>query len=206
MTAMELIRSLLKQQAQAGTKASRPQEAAMCIVWLLLGESLLAEALVSEASVHRPTRSRIWVATFTASNGGQTCRSTGLSDRNQALQLAKRWEAEARAQRVAAGRAAARPSLRAGRREPGIGGPLTQREVALLLKISERAVRLVERRAIQKLFNHPSLRQVWRRYLAGELDEGQRNLTPEEITALFKLAHTAQEWLVLRKVTRMVRG
>ena len=182
------------------------QEAVRCIVRISLDESPLAKALVSEASVHRPTRSRNWVATFTASNGGRTWRTTGLTDRNQALLLAKRWEAEARAQRIAAGRTAAKPTLRTGHRAPGTGGPLTQKEVALLLKISERAVRLVERRAMQKPFNHPSLKQVWRRYLAGELDEGEWNLTPEEISALFRLARTAQEWLVLRKVTRMVNG
>lgn len=206
MKAMKLIWRLLQQEPQAGTKLTRTQEAATCIVHCLLDESPLAEALVSEASVHRPTRSRIWAATFTGPTGGQSCRSTGLTDRTQALLVAKRWEAEARAQRVAAGRTGTKPTLRAGRREPGKGGALTQKEVALLLKISERAVRLVERRAMQKLLNHPSLRQVWRRYLAGELDEGERNLTPEEIGVLFKLAHTAQEWLVLRKVTRMVRG
>jgi hypothetical protein len=206
MTAMKLIGSVLKQKTQAGTKPTRTQEAAEKVVSLFLDESPLAEVLVSEASLHRPTRSRIWVATFTGPNGGQTWRSTGLADRNQALLLAKRWEAAARCQRAAAGRTAAKPTLRAGRREPGSDGPLTQKEVALLLNISERAVRLVERRACQKLFNHPSLRQVWRQYLAGELDEDQWNLTPEEINALLKLAHTAQEWLLLKRVTRMIRG
>jgi hypothetical protein len=36
--------------------------------------------------------------------------------------------------------------------------------------------------------------------------EGHWNLTQEESNALFKLAHTAQEWLALRKVTRVLRG
>jgi hypothetical protein len=71
--------------------------------------------------------------------------------------------------------------------------------------LSERAVRLIERRAIQKLFTHPSLRQVWNKYLAGELDEDQWNLTQEEVNTLFRLVRTAKEWLVLRKVTQALR-
>jgi hypothetical protein len=129
-----------------------------------------------------------------------------LSDREAALLLAKRWEEQARVQRAAVGSIAWKSTLRAGRREQGTGGPLSQREIAILLGISERAVRLVERRAIQKLLNHPSLRQVWRQYLAGELDEDQWKLTPEEISALFKLARTPQAWRLLVKVTRLVRG
>jgi hypothetical protein len=174
---------------------------------LLLDEARLADVIVCEASVHRGKRSRIWIASFTGSAGGQVWRSTGLTDRNQALRLARRWEAEARTQRSVAGHTATKPILRVRHRETSKGvEPLSQCEVAILLGISERAVRLVERRAIQKLLNHPSLRQVWRRYLAGELDESEWNLTQEEIRALFKLAQTAKEWLLLKKVMRIVQG
>jgi len=204
MSGMKSSKALLQQKPPNEPRLGKTQEAARCIVRFLLDESPLTAALVSEASVHRPTRSRVWVATFTGPTGGQTWRSTGLTDRNQALLLAKRWEAEARVQRVAAGRTAAKPTLRVSRKEPGTGGPLTQKEVALLLNMSERGVREVERRAFQKLFNHPLLRQAWREYLAGELDEDQWNLTPEEIYALFKLARTAEEWLLLKKVARII--
>jgi hypothetical protein len=143
------------------------------------------------------------MASFTGP-AGQMWKSTGLSNRNQALLLAKHWEAEARAQRDASGRAARKPIFRSKEADKGIK-PLSQREIATLLGISERAVRLIERRAFQKLFEHPALRQIWRRYLAGELDEHQANLTSEEIRALFKLGRNAQEWLVLQKVTRLIR-
>lgn len=205
MSATKPSKTLVQEMRLNGTEFARTSEAANRVVRCLLDESAVADAIVCEASVHRAKRSLVWMASFTGP-AGQAWRSTGLTDRNQALLLARVWEKEASRQRTAAGHIAAKPTLRVGHREPGTGGPLSQREVALLLGISERAVRLVERRAIQKLFNHPSLRQVWRRYLAGELDEGQWNLTPEEISALFKLARTAQEWLLLKKVTRMVRG
>jgi hypothetical protein len=200
---MNLIERLLQTEPQAGMQSTRTSEAARRVVRFLLDESPFAEAPICEASVHRPTRSRVWVATFTGPTGGQIWRSTGLASRDQALLLAKRWESEARAQRAAG--TPVRPKLRVGRREPGTAGPLTQKEIAQLLNISERAVRLIERRAIQKLFNHPALRQVWRKYLAGELDEDLWNLTQEEINALLRLARTAQEWLLLRRVTQAFR-
>lgn len=205
MGIMKPSKALLRQKRPNGAKLTGIHEAAEQIVSRLLEEGPLAEALVSEASVHRPRRSRVWVASFTGPSGGQMWRSTGLTDRNQALLVAKRWEAEARAQRVAAGRITAKPTLRVGRREPGSSGPLSQREVALLLGISERAVRLIERRAFRKLFNHPSLRHIWRQYVGGELNEHQANLSPEEVDALFKLARTPQEWHLLVKVTRLIR-
>ncbi len=41
----------------------------------------------------------------------------------------------------------------------------------MVLKMSERGVREVERRAFKKLRDHPLLKQIWRQYLAGGLDE-----------------------------------
>jgi hypothetical protein len=204
MTAMKLIRTLLRQKPQDGTKVSRTQEAAKLIAHVLLNESPVADFILCEASIHRPTRSRIWVACYTGERGGQVWRSTGLTDRDRALTVARRWEALARAGRAAAGRVASQPTLPVSRKQPGTGGPLTQKEVALLLKISERAVRLIERRAVRKLFNHPLLRQAWRQYLAGELDEDQWRLTQEEIRTLFHLARTPEEWRLLQKVIRLV--
>jgi hypothetical protein len=119
--------------------------------------------------------------------------------------VARGWEAEARAQRARLGRTARRPILRVRHSQPGIGaGPLTQKEVGLLLGMSERSVRAVERRAFKKLFNHPLLRQVWRQCLAGELDEEHLPLTPEEIEALVGAARTSEERLLIEKVLRLV--
>lgn len=146
---------------------------------------------MSEASVHLPKRSRVWQAVFTGPEGGQVWRSTGLTDREQALLVAKQWEREARAEHAKLGRSPRRPAMCVRRTTPLTGtGPLTQREVAMLLNISERAVKAIERRAIQKLRNHPMLREVWQQFLSGELDEDQLILTSEEVEALFHLART----------------
>ena len=180
---------------------------AATIVSALLGERPLAETSVCEASVHLPQRSRVWVAAFTGHNGGQVWRSTGLTDHDQALVLAKHWEAKARAQRIRWGRPARKPILRVRREQPGSvrSGLLTQREVAQLLGMSERGVRAVERRAFEKLRQHPVLRQAWQQFLAGELDEHQLDLTPEEIEALFNLARTPEERGVIEKVLRLIQ-
>ena len=180
---------------------------AATIVSTLLDEQPLAAVPVCEASVHLPQRSRVWVAAFTGHNGGQVWRSTGLTDHDQALVLAKHWEAEARAQRLGLGRPLQRPILRVRREEPGTArsGPLTQKEVARLLNMSERGVRAVERRAFEKLRQHPLLRQAWQRYLAGELDEHQLGLTPEESEALFNLIRTPEERGLIQKVLRLIQ-
>jgi hypothetical protein len=115
-------------------------------------------------------------------------------------------KAGAATQSAKLGRTGTKPRLRVRHSEPGPGFGLTQKEVAILLNLSERGVREIERRAFRKLLNHPSLRQVWRQYLTGELDEHQTSLTTQEISALFKLVRSTQEWLVLEKVTRLIRG
>ena len=174
------------------------------IVGALLGDKPLAEVPVSEASVHRPTRSRIWVASFTGPQGGQVWRSTGIADREQALLVARKWEAEARAQRARSGRSPRKPIVHLQQRELGNEpGLLTQREVGLLLGISQRSVRRLERSAIAKLRRHPMLREVWQQYLAGELEEGQAVLTRAEVEALFGLARTLEEQLLIQKLLRL---
>ena len=176
------------------------------VVEVLLGDRLLPHLQISEATVHLPKRSRVWQAVFTGPEGGQVWRSTGLTDREQALLVAKQWEWEARAERAKLGQSPRRPAMRVHRTTPFTGtGPLTQREIALLLNISERAVKAIERRAIQKLRNHPLLREVWQQFLSGELDEHQLILTPEEIESLFALARTMEEQLLLQKVLRLIR-
>ena len=139
---MELIERLLGNKPLAETRPSEAltgsslvfEEAARGIVRILLAEQPESMPPVSEASVHRSKRSAIWVAAFTGPTGGQRWRSTGLTDRVQALLLARHWEAEAREQRARLGRTAKRPIWHV--RRPGNStriGPLTQKEVALLL-------------------------------------------------------------------------
>jgi hypothetical protein len=74
------------------------------------------------------------------------------------------------------------------------------------MKISERAVRRLERSAIQKLRRHPELRQLWQKLLAGELlVENELALSKEEIAALFGLARTEKERSLLRKILKVVQ-
>jgi hypothetical protein len=99
VNATELI-----ERGRDGRLPSDARQAATIIVDALLCDELLGETAVFEATVHLPKRGKIYLATFTGPAGGQVWRTTGLSDRRQALTLAKRWEAQARAQRLKMGR------------------------------------------------------------------------------------------------------
>jgi hypothetical protein len=116
------------------------------------------------------------------------------------------WEKEARRQRAALGLKPRRANIRVPRRLAGSGtvtpgvGPLSQKEVAMILRISERAVRGIEHRALEKLRQHPGLRELWADFATGawseqpEMQESQEaELTPPEVTALFGLARSAEE-------------
>jgi hypothetical protein len=124
---------------------------------LLEADGLLRTyALIDEASVHLPPRGRRWIATYRDGSGRQFWRSTGLTDLPAALALAQEWEEAARRRHAAQANLRSNPLIRV-RRGSGKGGPgLTQCEVALVLRISERAVRDIERRAIDKLRRHPA--------------------------------------------------
>jgi len=162
---------------------------------------------MAEATVHRSGRSQIWTANFTGPVGGQVWKSTGSTDRVHALEIARRWEAEARAQRLRASRASGTAGARIRGSQSGINPPgLTQKEVAMLLNLSERGVREIERRAFRKLRAHPALREVWQLFQAGELGESGAQLSSVEIAALFRLARTSEERQLLRKVLRLVQG
>jgi len=170
---------------------------------LLEGEDW-GRALIGEASVHLPPRGKIWVATFTGSNG-QQWKSTGTTDRALALVRANEFAAAARAQR-------ANSASPANPRKPGLrqvagasGGRLTQREVGLVLGLSERAVRAIEKRALQKLAAHPDLGKLWRDYLAGELTEQAQRLSGPEIQALVGLTRSQAERAALRKALERVQ-
>jgi hypothetical protein len=134
-------------------------------------------------------------------------QSTGLTDRAQALLVARKWEAEAREERARLGHTPWRPLWRVRRPASDTPtGPLTQKEVAMLLGISERAVRDIEHRALRKIRSHPLMREVWRQYLNGELDEAQLLLTPAEIEALFNLVSSTEERRLIQKVLRLTQS
>jgi predicted aminopeptidase len=89
-------------------------------------------------------------------------------------------------------------------------GLLTQQEVAMMLKISERAVREIERRAFEKLRRHPALRDIWREYQTGDIREAglvvNGALSRAEIAAVYALARTPEERQALRKLFDLTQG
>ncbi len=77
----------------------------------------------------------------------------------------------------------------------------------MILRISERAVRSIERRALAKLRRHPELRALWAelraREPAGEpelAEELNRELTASETAALLGLARNSKERQALEKL------
>jgi len=168
------------------------------IVNQLLAGNSWARELIGEASVHRPRRGRIYVASFTGA-AGQQWKSTGEADPALALARAKEFEAAARVQRANSERTARNQRLRLRPTAGVAGGGLTQREVGLLLGLSERAVRAIEKRALRKLAQHPRLQEIWRRFRAGELTEQEHRLSAPEIQALWGLTRSPAERAALRK-------
>jgi hypothetical protein len=137
------------------------------------------------------------VAVFTGVEPGtQVTRSTGLTDRDAALAQAREWEVQASVER----------SRRKAEGTAGIGllgrqnAYLTQAEIAAILRISERAVRAIEKRALRKLRRHPLLREVWAEFAAPPIEEDAIDLEPEEVGALFGLVRNSYERRVLLKV------
>lgn len=161
---------------------------------------------ILEASIHLPRRGRLYVASFRDENGRQRWKATGLSDRRAALIVAQEWEAEARRRRAAQIAPPSKALIRV-RRPSGTGEQLqfTQKEVALLLRISERAVREIEKRAVEKLRRHPVLRRLWREWQTGEIKEGSSSATGQQlsrsdIAALYGLVRTPAERELLSKL------
>lgn len=166
-----------------------------------------------EVSVHLPRRGTKWVAAFRDETGRQVWRTTGLREREPALALAKEWESEAKRRRAAQPAAPPKTPIRV---RPGSGeeaiGLLTQKEVAMILRISERSVREIERRAFEKLQRHPALKDFWREWTTGEVAEAVRRspsewtLTRAEIAAVCALAGTTVERQALRKLLALTQG
>ena len=161
----------------------------------------LLDPLLVEATVRLPPRGTRWIAVYTGPMPGkQVWRSTGLRDRDAAMALARRWEAEARQQRAMSG-APRKPTMRV-RRGSGeaAAGLLTQEEAAVVLRLSVRAIRNVERRAIEKL--RRGLRRFWREHVSGDVEEtsASDDLLPEEVAALFNLTTTPMERQALKRV------
>jgi len=181
---------------------------AITVIEALLDGKLGIQTRMSEASVHLPPRGTVWIASFTGPTPGERVwRSTGLRNRTQALALARKFEFEARQQRMAFGHRLKKPSVRVRPgRDLGAAGPFTQKEVAQILNMSERGVREIERRAFAKLRRDPLLRRIWQQHLAGELDENTRRLTAAEIAALFALTQSPSEVRVIQKVLRTIRS
>ena len=172
-----------------------------------LGGERWVQQILGEASVHRPRRGRVWVASFTGPFGGQEWKTTGRGDHAAALLIAKEFEAAARAQRAKSGSAGRRQRIR-NRQSPGrSGGGLTQQQVASLLGLSVRGVRAIERRALRKPSPHPRLPAIGREYLAGELTEqGRPAVSPAEIKAHWGWASHRVELDTMREVLEISQG
>jgi len=166
-----------------------------------------------ESSVHLPNRSSRWVATFRDENGRQVWRTTGVRDRKTAMAMAKKWEADAQRKRAAQGALPRKPTIRvrpgSAERELGL---LSQREVGLVMKVSERAVRAIEQRAFDKIRRHPALRDFWREHTSGEVAEAVSPdprdwaLTRPELDAVYALARTPEERQALRKLIALTQS
>jgi hypothetical protein len=174
--------------------------AAIEIVEILLSSAaaLSAKALI-ESSVHLPKRGTRWIATYRDGSGRQFWKSTGQTDQRAALIVAQKLEREAR--RAQAEQGYPMP--------PGSGrssvGQFTQKEIALVMGLSVRAVREIEKRALRKLRQHPAVRARLREWI----DEGVTStvdveLTDAEIAAVYGLAQTPDELRAVDKLMALV--
>jgi hypothetical protein len=182
------------------------------VEFLISADGPVSARRLVEVSVHLPRRGTRWVASFRDATGRQVWRSTGLREREPALALGQQWEQEAKRKRAAHGALPRKPVVRvrpgSGERERGL---LSQREVGMILNISTRTVREIERRAFDKIRRHPALRDFWREWTTGEIKEttlrasAQRALSRAEIDAVFALAKTPAERQALRKLFALIQ-
>jgi hypothetical protein len=108
------------------------------LVTRLLGKEGLGRQIIGEASIHRPRRGGLYVASYTGPLGGQVWKSTGTANPHLARAIAKELETAARAQRAKSTRAPARPSIYHRRSDASAPAGLTQRQVAFVLGLSFR--------------------------------------------------------------------
>jgi hypothetical protein len=193
-----------------GSYGVRPKD----IVQILIEtDSPVSARHLVEVSVHLPRRGTRWIASFRDERGRHVWRSTGLRDREPALALGKRWEADAKRKRAAQGAAPTRLTIRV---RPGSAerelGCFSQQEVAAIMRISRRTVREIERRALAKLRSHPALQDFWREWQTGEIKETrlpvakQWVLSRAEVAAVNALAETPIERQALRKLLALTQG
>lgn len=166
-----------------------------------------------EVSVHLPRRGTRWVASFRDERGRHIWRSTGLREREPALALGKRWEADAKRKRASQGAVPPKLTIRV---RPGSAerelGCFSQQEVAAIMRISRRTVREIERRALAKLRSHPALQDFWREWQTGQIKETalraskQWPLNRAEVAAVYALARTTVERQALRKLLALTQG
>jgi hypothetical protein len=89
---------------------------------------------------------------------------------------------------------------------------MTQKEVAAVLRISERSVREIEKIALAKLRRHPALRSAWREWLTGEVEESSFtsesgwDLSRAEVAAVYGLTRTPEERRAVRKLLALTQG
>jgi len=159
-----------------------------------------------EASVHLSTRGKTYNAAFRDAMGKPVWKTTGLRDREQALELAQAWERAEKQKRVAGGNLANQKliGLRLGR-APGF----SEEEIAAILRVSVRTVREDTKRAFARLRRNPLLRQLWREWLGDEVQEAfeatgtDGRLSQQEIDAVLAMANTPLELRALRKLIRL---
>ena len=91
---LNLLKSM-KPNQKAGALAHHSRSRSMLLALGFMIAQKLVSMLLNEATVRLPPRSSRWVGVFRgAEPGQQIARSTGLTDKTQALALIRRWEAD----------------------------------------------------------------------------------------------------------------
>jgi hypothetical protein len=184
-------------------------KASVLVEILIQAEEPLCARDLIEASVHLPKHGSRYVAAYRGETGRRVWRTTGLRNRAAALAQARKWEIEASRKRALQGPVPRKPTIRvragSGERELGL---LSQKEVAMILRISERAVREIERRAFEKIRKH--LKQFWSEFTTGNIKEVKASwsnrcvLSQAEVAAIYRLARTSTERQAVKKLLGVI--
>ena len=132
------------------------------IVTELLGEDHWVQQILGEATVHLPTRGKIWVASFYGPKG-QQWKSTGSTDKTTALRIAQALEAAARAQSAKPGETIAFTPIMIAAPTDGRNLLLTGVDAHERPRPDERIQRVVIRSdiSIQRIGTGHQLKQEW---------------------------------------------